>query len=176
MFWKSWVTTLIFDVLYAVLLVDLLAFKGSNILHNHPAHPWSCLNIKTVPPGVGISIIKIRWSWDHLLFITGIHILLRQHLYIKTVTPALINILILKCSGMLWLLIHAADNSLLHTYMYHYFDGLMQRRCNPFAWAMESRVLCIYNIDFMSQHGNGWTWNYLSIPKLQRLHRWSLGI
>ena len=29
-----------------------------------------------------ISIIKIRWSWDSLIFIMGIHMLERQHLYI----------------------------------------------------------------------------------------------
>ena len=27
------------------------------------------LNIKTISPGNGISITKIRWSWDHLIFI-----------------------------------------------------------------------------------------------------------
>ena len=30
------------------------------------------LNVKTVFPGQGISIIKIRWSWDRLIFIMGI--------------------------------------------------------------------------------------------------------
>ena len=32
----------------------------------------------------GITIIKIRRSWDSLIFITGIPILLRLHLYIET--------------------------------------------------------------------------------------------
>ena len=32
---------------------------------------------------MGISIIKIRWSWDGLIFIMGIRIILRQHLFIE---------------------------------------------------------------------------------------------
>ena len=39
------------------------------------------LNIKNVFPGVGISIIKIRRSWDRLILIMGIPILVRWHLY-----------------------------------------------------------------------------------------------
>ena len=34
--------------------------------------PEPCFNIKTVFPGMGIFIINIRWSWDHLTLITGI--------------------------------------------------------------------------------------------------------
>ena len=34
-------------------------------------------------PGMGISIIKIRQLWDHPIFIMGIHIAVRQHLYIE---------------------------------------------------------------------------------------------
>ena len=34
--------------------------------------------------GTGISIIKIRWLWHHLIFIMGIHILIRWHPYIET--------------------------------------------------------------------------------------------
>ena len=41
--------------------------------------PGSCLNIKTVFPRMGISIIKIRRSRDRLIFI-----LVRRHLYIET--------------------------------------------------------------------------------------------
>ena len=33
---------------------------------------------------VWIPIIKIRWSWDYLIFIMGIPILVRQHLFIET--------------------------------------------------------------------------------------------
>ena len=43
-------------------------------------------NIKTIFPCMRISMLKIRLSWDHLIFIMGILILMRQHLYIKT-TP-----------------------------------------------------------------------------------------
>ena len=42
------------------------------------------VNIKMVFPDMGISIIKIRRSWDRLIFIMGIHILVRQHLHIET--------------------------------------------------------------------------------------------
>ena len=48
---------------------------------------WSSgphLNIKTVFTGMLISIIKIRWSWDCLLFMMGMPILVRQRLYIET--------------------------------------------------------------------------------------------
>ena len=42
------------------------------------------LNVKTVFPGMGISIMKIRLSWDSLIFIMGIpYIRVRQYLYIE---------------------------------------------------------------------------------------------
>ena len=41
-------------------------------------------NIKTVFPGMRISMLKIRRSWDRLIFIMGIPILVRRHLYIET--------------------------------------------------------------------------------------------
>ena len=43
--------------------------------------PGPHLNIKTVFPGMEISIIKMRWL-DHLMFIMGILIMERWHLYI----------------------------------------------------------------------------------------------
>ena len=49
-----------------------------------PWKAWPRLNIKMIFPGVVISIIKIRRSWDHLIFMMGIPILVKQHLYIKT--------------------------------------------------------------------------------------------
>ena len=45
--------------------------------------PGPCLNIKTVFPGMGISIWKIRWLRDYLVFIMGIPLLLRWNLYIE---------------------------------------------------------------------------------------------
>ena len=45
---------------------------------------WLRLNIKTVFLGMGIPIIKIRRSSDRLIFIMGISILVRRHLYIET--------------------------------------------------------------------------------------------
>ena len=44
----------------------------------------SHLNIKTVFPGMGITMLKIRQSQDRLIFNMGISILLRQNLYIET--------------------------------------------------------------------------------------------
>ena len=43
--------------------------------------PVPHLNIRTTFPGIEISIIKIRWLWDRLIFIKGIQILIRLCLY-----------------------------------------------------------------------------------------------
>ena len=40
--------------------------------------------IKTVFPGMGISKLKIRLLWDHLIFNMGIPILVRRYFYIET--------------------------------------------------------------------------------------------
>ena len=40
-------------------------------------------NIKSVFPGMGISIINIRRSWDCLIYIMGIPLLARRYLYIE---------------------------------------------------------------------------------------------
>ena len=42
------------------------------------------LNMKTVFPGMGILMLKIRRSWDRLIFNMGIPILVRGYLYIET--------------------------------------------------------------------------------------------
>ena len=47
-----------------------------------PAGP--CLNIKTVLPGMGIPMLKIKRSRDRLIFNMGMPILVRRHLYIET--------------------------------------------------------------------------------------------
>ena len=49
-----------------------------------PYYPGPPLNIKTIFPGLGIPMLKIRRSWDHLIFNMGIPILVRRHLYIET--------------------------------------------------------------------------------------------
>ena len=51
-----------------------------------------CLNIKTVFQGMGIFHYKIRRSWDRLIFIMGIPILVRRYLCIKTSTGHLVII------------------------------------------------------------------------------------
>ena len=45
------------------------------------------LNIKTVFPGIMISILKVRRPWDRLIHNMGIPILVRSHLYIETPPP-----------------------------------------------------------------------------------------
>ena len=57
---------------------------SSREFHYHPGHntvlSWAivsegcrgfgtCFNIETILPGIGIPLIKIRWSWDCLIFI-----------------------------------------------------------------------------------------------------------
>ena len=42
--------------------------------------PGPCLNIKIVFPGMVISIIKVRWSWDSCIFKMGVPIPVRKHL------------------------------------------------------------------------------------------------
>ena len=44
-----------------------------------------CFNIKNISPGIGIPIIKMRRSADHLIFVIGIPVLVRHHLYIEIV-------------------------------------------------------------------------------------------
>ena len=46
--------------------------------------PGSCLNMRPSFPGMGIPMLKIRRSWDRLIFNMGIPIWVRRHLYIKT--------------------------------------------------------------------------------------------
>ena len=47
--------------------------------------PGVGFNIKTVFLGIMIPVMKIRRLWDCLIFIMGIHILVRQLLYIETI-------------------------------------------------------------------------------------------
>ena len=50
----------------------------------HLARLGSRPNIKTVFPGIGIRMLKIRRSWHRLIYNIGIPILVRRHLYIET--------------------------------------------------------------------------------------------
>ena len=47
--------------------------------------PGDRFDIKTIFPSIGISIMQIRQLWDHLFFIMGIPIPVRQCLYTGTV-------------------------------------------------------------------------------------------
>ena len=56
--------------------------------HYWEYYPGPRLNIKTVFPKYGISMLKIRLSQDRLIFNMGIH-MARRHLYIETAPGAL---------------------------------------------------------------------------------------
>ena len=59
---------------------DALCFPG---IMSRPKGSGPCLNIKTVFPGMGIPMLKIRLSHDHLIFNMVIPILVRWHHYIE---------------------------------------------------------------------------------------------
>ena len=53
--------------------------------------------LKTVFPGIGIPVIKIRQSWDRLIFIMGIPVLVRRYLNVQTASTLLIYMY-----GLVW--------------------------------------------------------------------------
>ena len=75
-----------------------LRMTGTYILHDGNRSclllqsPGPCLNVKTIFPGMGIPMLKIRWLWDHLIFNMGIPILVRWHLFIETAPRSSANI------------------------------------------------------------------------------------
>ena len=103
----SWDQNYILADLHFILfiIISLAPCKYVFILHQNKStrkgrskdgfNTGSCLNIKTVFPDMGISVIKIRWSQDHLIFIMGISILVRQHLYIET-PPRLVQMFLVR--------------------------------------------------------------------------------
>ena len=46
----------------------------------------ACFNIKIVSRGIGIPIIMILWSWDHIIITMRILILVR-HIYFESISP-----------------------------------------------------------------------------------------
>ena len=59
----------------------MLGLKLNHVSKRGPS--WQSgpgFNIKIVFPSTGLSIIKVRQSWDHLIFIMGIHILVKRHI------------------------------------------------------------------------------------------------
>ena len=96
------VNSLAFSIAYGHFIVIILAFvyrhhvtqrkiaghtnNNSLIQSENQSYleiPGSHLNINTVFPGVGLHIIKMRWSSDHLIFIMGICVLARWPLYFE---------------------------------------------------------------------------------------------
>ena len=70
------------DLVLCHLMVSLeyneVTMSDANALH---CGPWARLNIKTVFPGMVISIIKIRSSWGSFIFIMTMPILFGLRLY-----------------------------------------------------------------------------------------------
>ena len=87
----------------------MASHMGGHELHNTAAlfislnrgrpctgQPGPRLNIKTVFPCMGISMLKIRRSRDRLIFNIGIPILVRRHLYNETAPSGLEKSRVLK--------------------------------------------------------------------------------
>ena len=66
-----------------VFVFYLWCYKALHILNSFHTETVALSQYK-VFPGMGISIIKIRWPQDHLILIMEIPILVRWHLYIET--------------------------------------------------------------------------------------------
>ena len=67
-------------IMSIIILFDHLAVMTNVSIRE----PGPCLNIKIVFLSMEISILKIRGSWNHVIFIIRISILVRRHIYIET--------------------------------------------------------------------------------------------
>ena len=76
--WRAYIQALTWSVGHRLICKDWRSVI--NVTWQSGPH----LNIKTIFSGTWNSIIKIRQSWDHVIFIIGIPILLRWHPYIGT--------------------------------------------------------------------------------------------
>ena len=71
------------------ILVPCPAVKSPQLIWRSATCRWNlwwpgpCLRIKTVFPGMGIPMLKIRRSWDRLIFNIGIPILVRRHFILR---------------------------------------------------------------------------------------------
>ena len=81
---KSYLKCIVF-IIYNNRIWDMYIYKHIIILYYGSWRPGPCLNINTVFLCMEISITKIRLSSDSIIFVMGIPILVRQHLYIETV-------------------------------------------------------------------------------------------
>ena len=75
--WYSFIFHL--SLLLTRLYIDSISFSFSD----RPSRVGGCggcglLNFKTIFPGTGNPILKMRWSWGHLNFLMGIHVLVRS--------------------------------------------------------------------------------------------------
>ena len=76
--------------------------------------------------GMGIPMLKIRWSWDRLIFNIGIPILVRRYLYVETGTRCLIEQKIYELQFIiLWdALITLRYISIYHIHLWHMTETL----------------------------------------------------
>ena len=74
--------TLLHTILWHITLITRITHHPF-CLETLVSQAGSRFNIKNVFPGMAISIIKIIWSWDRLIFIMVMSILARRHLYIE---------------------------------------------------------------------------------------------
>ena len=76
-------------------LIQWILGKSTSLkLQNAMPCPGPYFNINTLLSGTGIPLVKIRWSWDHLIFIMGTPIEERVHIHIEL---ALWNLLMFSC-------------------------------------------------------------------------------
>ena len=114
--------------------------------------PGPCINIKTVHPSMGICITKKNRSWDRLIFIMGIPILVRRRLYIET-PPGLYYPVQIWCDalalsslqwyhtyGPIWYDVipgfHPAYSGIIHIALYDmtWYQGSIQPTVVSYIW------------------------------------------
>ena len=71
------------DVIMNVTDMTWLRLTNDSILYSHISGPGTRLIIKTVFPGIGIPMLRIRRSRNRLILNMGIPILVRRHLYVE---------------------------------------------------------------------------------------------
>ena len=80
--------------------------------------PGPCLNIKTVFPGVGIPMLKIRRSWDRLIFNMGNPIPVRRHIFYMEMAPSFL------CSLTFFSFFFQFSELLTHCSTLHFYSVL----------------------------------------------------
>ena len=58
--------------------MQLFYITCTRVAGARPGYAGPCFNIKTIFPGMGKPVLKIRQSWDHLIFIVKILLLIKR--------------------------------------------------------------------------------------------------